>query len=374
VLRADDGVPILPPSSHPSLRLNAIAPYYTMFPLEFPLEALARARPGEWVLDPFCGRGTTLFAARLLGQPSVGVDASPVAAAMAAAKLIAVTADEVIDTAATLLTTAAHVDPPRGEFWDWAYHAETLIDLARLRQALLTHHDEPSAVMIRALTLGILHGPLTKGVPTYLSNQMPRTYATKPAAAVRYWATRDMQPPRVQVLDAFARRARRVLAEVPPKTPGYVVDGDCRGVLRGLDRCFRWVVTSPPYLGMRTYLPDQWLRRWFLGGAPQVTYEADGQLGKWTSKRFTSELSAAWQAIAAVCLQGAVLVVRFGALPSKGGDPRALLVESIVNSDAGWQILGVAGAGEPPHQARQASQFTVAGRAVQEIDLIARVS
>jgi hypothetical protein len=49
--------------------LNAICPYWTMVPLEFPWRALAAADAGEWVLDPFCGRGTTLFAARKLGCP-----------------------------------------------------------------------------------------------------------------------------------------------------------------------------------------------------------------------------------------------------------------------------------------------------------------
>src|SRR3954467_9935143 len=71
-----------------STALNGICPYFTMFPLEFPLRILRRrAAPGEWVLDPFCGRGTTNYAARLLGLPSVGIDSSPVAAALAAAKL-----------------------------------------------------------------------------------------------------------------------------------------------------------------------------------------------------------------------------------------------------------------------------------------------
>src|SRR5712691_10633239 len=68
--------------------LNAVCPYYTMFPLEFPLGVLTRqSRPQQWVLDPFCGRGTTTFAARLLGLPSVGLDSNPLAAALAAAKL-----------------------------------------------------------------------------------------------------------------------------------------------------------------------------------------------------------------------------------------------------------------------------------------------
>ncbi|WP_338066098.1 DNA methyltransferase, partial [Hydrogenibacillus schlegelii] len=40
-----------------------------MFPLDFPLSHLKEARREDWVLDPFCGRGTTLYAARLLGLP-----------------------------------------------------------------------------------------------------------------------------------------------------------------------------------------------------------------------------------------------------------------------------------------------------------------
>src|SRR5713101_9964538 len=49
--------------------LNAVCPYYTMFPLAFPLGVLSRrSQPKQWVLDPFCGRGTTTFGARLLGR------------------------------------------------------------------------------------------------------------------------------------------------------------------------------------------------------------------------------------------------------------------------------------------------------------------
>ena len=48
-----------------------------MFPLKFPFKHLSRASKEDWVLDPFCGRGTTNFAARLLGLNSVGIDSSP---------------------------------------------------------------------------------------------------------------------------------------------------------------------------------------------------------------------------------------------------------------------------------------------------------
>jgi hypothetical protein len=85
------------------LRLNAICPYFTMFPLDFPLDALAGARPHEWVLDPFCGRGTTLFAARLCGLGAVGVDVNPVATALAAAKLVRIRPETIVRRCRELL-------------------------------------------------------------------------------------------------------------------------------------------------------------------------------------------------------------------------------------------------------------------------------
>jgi hypothetical protein len=51
--------------------LNGICPYYTMYPLDFPLTALKRASNYDWVYDPFCGRGTTNFAADFEGSAAL---------------------------------------------------------------------------------------------------------------------------------------------------------------------------------------------------------------------------------------------------------------------------------------------------------------
>src|SRR5438105_394226 len=123
--------------------LNAVCPYYTMFPLDFPLGILTRrSRPNQWVLDPFCGRGTTTFAARLLGLPSVGLDSNPLAAALAAAKLPDVSARQVIATARYILSQHPEAaDVPSGCFWSYAYNPTTLRDLCRLREGLLDSCD-----------------------------------------------------------------------------------------------------------------------------------------------------------------------------------------------------------------------------------------
>lgn len=77
-------------------KLNAICPYFTMFPLEFPLRFLARAHRESVVVDPYCGRGTTNYAARIRGFRSFGIDSSPVAVAIARAKLAETTVERVL--------------------------------------------------------------------------------------------------------------------------------------------------------------------------------------------------------------------------------------------------------------------------------------
>lgn len=49
--------------------------------------------PGDWVLDPFCGSGTVLHEALLLGRNATGWDSSPLATMIAASKVSGVSKD-----------------------------------------------------------------------------------------------------------------------------------------------------------------------------------------------------------------------------------------------------------------------------------------
>src|SRR5437879_958181 len=198
-----------------------------MFPLDFPLGRLRSARKGEWVIDPFCGRGSTNYAARLLGLPSIGIDSNPVAAAIAEAKLVATTPERIIQVCKTILETTPTPRLPEGAFWRTCYHPNTLRQVCKLRSALRTARSSPARSALRALLLGRLHGPRPKFAPhSYLSNQMPRTYAAKPGYAVRFWRKHGMKPPKVDVLELIERKAARYFGALPPSVAGAVICGD----------------------------------------------------------------------------------------------------------------------------------------------------
>lgn len=357
-----------------ALGLNALVPYYSMFPVSFPLKHLSQAEAGEWVLDPFCGRGTTNYAARLLGLPTVAVDCNPVAVAITEAKMADVGPDLIVAECRAILSAGAGPrNVPQGEFWDWAYHSETLQDICRVREALLDDYCAPARKALRGIMLGALHGPRNKGEPSYLSNQMPRTYATKPKPAVRYWKERDLKPARVNLLNVVSRRARHAYGLIPPAVENRVILGDSRDLNSyGLTQRFAWVVTSPPYPGMRTYYPDQWLRNWFLGGKDDVEYIADGQIGRFTREEYVEGLAQAWRSIAAVCRPKARMVIRFGALSSAKCEPLDVLSETLTRAHCGWRIVSTESAGSPKDGRRQARQFNARVRQpIEEIDVVA---
>ena len=282
--------------------LNGICPYYTMYPLDFPWRVLKKhGQPGDWVIDPFCGRGTTNFAARLLQMSSMGMDSHPVAVALAKAKLASAEPERVVAAAKTILETSKEpTSVPSGDFWKLAYHEDTLRRLCQLREALLDECSAPASVILRAIVLGALHGPRPKGTPSHFSNQSPRTFAPKPNYAVRFWTARQMYPDQIDLLPIIKRRAERYLAGPLPVVEGKIELGDSRvsDTFGDMPKA-RFVITSPPYFGMRTYWPDQWLRLWFLGGPDHVEYrQPEGQLKHSSAAGFADEMGLVWRNMA----------------------------------------------------------------------------
>lgn len=362
-----------PLAYNPSFALNAICPYFTMFPLEYPLRVLKKHRALKpVVIDPFCGRGTTLFAARTLELESWGIDSSPVAVAIARAKLSNAKAEDALCLAQLLILSAQSTQVPQDTFFKSAYHSKTLRQICSLREGLLKLADDDISIMLRAAVLGCLHGPLLKsGAASYFSNQMPRTFAPKPDYAIKYWKKKNLIAPEVDVLSVLERKLKLIAAtrELANTSHANVIHGDATVAQNlPLARNYSLVVTSPPYYGMKTYVQDQWLRNWFLGGPTKVDYSAGVQLEHTGQDVFASSLGKVWANMADTKADSLHMYIRFGVIPSAKVDAKTLLFESLEASGANFKVISARNAASAHSGKRQAEQMRTYSGACDEYD------
>lgn len=360
----------------PRYALNAICPYFTMFPLEYPMRVLSKhKREAPTVMDPFCGRGTTLFAARALGLKTRGLDTSPVAVAIARAKLASSESTAVLDLARELIADVKPKHVPTSEFFQHCYEPSVLTAICKVREGLLeAKTDTDSSVLLRAAMLGCLHGPRSVHLTnqSYFSNQMPRTFSSKPDYSVGYWKKNKTKAPKVDVIKVLERKLARISADALDDAGGFksvrLADSRLARSLPDAARDFSIVVTSPPYYGMRTYVEDQWLRNWFLGGPSTVEYGNESQLQHTGQDVFADSLGSVWRNMARTRTDSLRMFVRFGIIPSASVDAKSLMLASLEASKVSWKVISVRQADTAEAGKRQAGQMAAGSTAATEYD------
>lgn len=232
---------------------------------------LGYSSPGDVVLDPFCGKGTTLVEALLLGRRSIGSDAAPDAIAVTRAKISGVRLEDIQRYIDRLAKT---VDPQGGDLRTGApsdvrlfYHPRTLAELLAVRDALLVAaRGSKAARFLLGCLLGILHGKSSVS----LSVPSAHAYGMAPRYVRKYMREHGLRAPRRQVLQCLLAKASSCISndEVPAgEARAYISSAENYRFERygSLDEMVDLVVTSPPYLDAQTYAKDAWLRLWLLG-------------------------------------------------------------------------------------------------------------
>jgi hypothetical protein len=301
-------------------RFHSICPYFAMFPESFADKWIGElTRPGEVVLDPFSGRGTTATCALLAGRRAVATDVNDVAYCLTKAKTNSPTLKTVQTRLQSLKSSfvsrrwakrAANLP----EFFQHAFHPDTLRQIVYLRETLAWRTRKPD-VMLAALGLGSLHGESTRS-QSYFSNQMPRTISTKPAYSIRFWKERGLQAPRRDVFDVLEQRLQYRYVSPRPQGEALILHRDMRELpwladsLPGPIRC---VITSPPYFDVTNFEEDQWLRLWFLGGPPHPT---KNRLSRDDRHSFAADywrfVSDMWRSLGSTVAPQAQVVIRLG--------------------------------------------------------------
>jgi DNA methylase len=262
--------------------------YLASFPAALSHAFIARySRPGDVVLDPFSGRGTTPLQAAAEGRIGAGNDLNPFAHLLTAAKVEPASPAEArtrvaglrlawaADARAWEATAAAiQADPVAGGPEPvpvevaLAFHPRTFAQVLFVRASLRLDHRVDR--FLAAAMTGILHGKSR----SYLSQLMPNTFSMAPRYVRDFASRTDFQSAERDVFDLLDAKLTRLYRSPLPRTPGVALLGDARDAgpriraalrARGLPDRARLVVTSPPYLRVVKYGYYNWLRTWFLG-------------------------------------------------------------------------------------------------------------
>ena len=262
--------------------------YLASFPAALAHAFIGRySRPGDVVLDPFSGRGTTPLQAAAEGRIGVGNDLNPFAYLLTAAKVDPASPAEARTRLTTLRlawgaaapTWLARADALKADPADavagpvppevaLAFHRRTFAQLLFLRSTLRL--EDRVDRFLAAATTGILHGKSA----SYLSTLMPNTFSMAPRYVRTYAAASGYDAPERDVFDGLSAKLDRLFRSEPPAREGIAILGDARDAgararaalrARGLPDRARLVLTSPPYLRVVKYGYYNWLRTWFLG-------------------------------------------------------------------------------------------------------------
>jgi len=233
--------------------LHNIHPYPAKFIPQIPKRAIARwSEPGDLVLDPFCGCGTTLLECALAGRNSIGVDNNEVATLVSRAKVAEynetalVALSELVEDIDKIWKGQIHLErekwisqaPDYNSRKKW-FNDSAVAELSWLRSRV-RELMEPALLLGMAVFSSLIVLSSRQDSDTrYAAVERPYSEGT----ATRLWIIRTR--------DAI-RRARNTTKSRKP-SQHKVYNADSRQLPFIDDESINLLVTSPPYLNAYDY-------------------------------------------------------------------------------------------------------------------------
>lgn len=274
-------------------RWARFGPYYAMFPLDFAFEVVNKySMEGDYIIDPFAGRCSSIYAGGVLGRNSLGIEINPVGWLYGTVKLQPANEEKVVDRLLEIYGKKNYYSRAierMPQFYRFCFCDEVLKFLLAARAHLEWQNNIVDATLMSIL-LVYLHGKLGEG----LSNQMRMTKSMGMNYSIQWWKKNKMiKPPEINPFEFILKKINWRYEKGKPKiTESAVVFGDSSNeLIKIVERAnsnnikFSLLFTSPPYYSITDYHADQWLRLWLLGSSENPQTLKDKHKGRFVNKQ-----------------------------------------------------------------------------------------
>lgn len=252
--------------------LHTIHPYPARFIPQIPRKAiLDYSKPGDTILDPFCGGGTALLEASLLGRKSIGVDNNGVATLVTQAKIISYSKSDIKVLSDFLLSlpenkpakAKINLDIPHYKERDYWFSDEALQDLGYLKARIMELPENPRTLALAVLSSIIVRVSYQDSDTRY--TKVEKIY--KSGNALKWYK---------QKLGQAILSANSISSA--PRSESKVYLADSRDLTFIKDNSIDLVITSPPYLNAYDYHKYHRHRLHWIGS--EIAFARDLEIGK----------------------------------------------------------------------------------------------
>jgi hypothetical protein len=275
--------------------------------------------PGETILDPFCGSGTTLVEAQRLSRRSIGIDINPISVLISQAKTLPISEADTSRILRGYFSSfirgreySRELDaPPAVQLKKW-YSASVAADLKWLFHNANATRDQNARILKLFCFSSILMKATreTRHWGYICDNTEPKDRPNRDVAAILEQTIEEIR---------LAYFERDKFDEIGSRSIPKVYLGSAAHSDKFISECsVDLIVTSPPYFGVVDYVKAQRLSmEWFEYEIEPYRSQETGARSKrhrkTASSEFEAELEAAFKASSKALKPGRLCTVVFGA-------------------------------------------------------------